>query len=37
VPIRDERIVKLLHRERHAEILGVSIPDVVNQALKESV
>jgi hypothetical protein len=35
--IGDEGVVKLLHREGHAQILGVSVPDVVNEALKESV
>jgi hypothetical protein len=35
--IRDEGVIKFLHRERHTEVFGVSVPDVVNQALKKSV
>ena len=37
VAIGNERIVKLLHRKGHGQILGVAVPDVVNQSLKESV
>jgi len=35
--VRDEGVVQLLHRERDAQIFGVSVSDVVNQTLKEPV
>ena len=37
VPVGYERIVQLLDGERHTQVLGVAIPDVVYQSLKESV
>ena len=37
VAIRNERLVKLLHGEGEREILRVSMPDVADQAMKNSI
>ena len=37
VTVGDQRIVQLLDSERHAEILGVAVSDIVHQSLEESV
>jgi hypothetical protein len=35
--IGDEGVIQLLNRERDAQVLGVSVPDVMNQPLKKTV
>ena len=37
MPVRNQSLVKLLNRERRGEILGVTMPDVADEAMKYSV
>ena len=37
VTIRNQRLVQLLYRKRQREILGVTVPDVADQAMKNSI
>ena len=37
VPIGHQRVIQLLDSERHTQVFGVAVPDVVYQSLEEPV
>lgn len=37
MPIRDERLVQLLDRERHREVFRMTMPDVAHEAMKYAI